>query len=212
MKLGELRLTLLSLSDALTQLGKGKEAAVVRFFVDGIRPYEDIDVSRLKGIPSVVGSSADGSPGWLEFIEAVRPFASILDRVGKAGVRRDFYTLLRFGSDPTHMTIRSFLDSIHQAFSPDRPRARDGETLVDAYVRALQSAKHDEKRFPMIFAELINDKQIGKDDLVDIASKFAFKMSKSTTRKAALERIWKIHNASEGFAVKSRAIAGKSAA
>lgn len=212
MKFSEFRKHLNSLSSALDAVGAKDSAAAVQLISDGLSPFNKRDVSELESLEFVDPSNSGERPQIREFIYVLNSFDDFISRTTKPSARAAFNALRIFVNDRHEMTIRSFLGALHDAFSPDRPRAGEGESLVAAYVDALTDAKHDEARFPKLFGQLSNDERLSKDDIVEIASRFAFKMAKSTSKKTALEKIWKIHNASETFAAKSRAMKGKSAA
>ncbi len=212
MKFSELRKQLNSLSSALEALDANESAAAVRLVSDGLAPFNKRDVSELESLEVRDPENTGERPQLREFTYVLISFDDFISRTMKPATRAAFNSLRIFVNDRQEMTIRSFLGALHDAFSPDRPKPRGDETLVDAYVSALTDAKHDDEGFPKLFGQLSNDERLNKDDVVEIASRFAFKMAKSTSKKTALEKIWKIHNASETFAAKSRAMKGKSAA
>lgn len=212
MKFSELRKHLDSLSSALNAVDAEDSATAVRLISDGFMPFNKRDVSELESLEFRNPENSGERPQLREFTYVLISFDEFISRTMKPATRAAFNTLRIFMNDRQEMTIRSFFDALHDAFSPDRPKARDGQTLVEVYVSALTEAKHDDEQFPRLFGQLSNDERLSKDEVVEIASRFAFKMAKSTSKKSALEKIWKIHNASETFAAKSRAMKGKSAA
>lgn len=212
MKFSELRKHLNSLSSALDALGAKESAAAVRLVSDGFAPFNKRDVSELESLEFIDPDNSGELPQLREFTFVLLSLDGFASQTMKPRVREAFNRLRIFVNDRQEMTIRSFLGALHDAFSPDRPKPRGDETLADVYVSALTEVKHDDERFPKLFGQLSHDERLSKDDVVEIASRFAFKMAKSTSKKTALEKIWKIHNASETFAAKSRAMKGKSAA
>lgn len=80
------------------------------------------------------------------------------------------------------------------------------------YVKQLGASLHNEQKFPLIFEKLKNDKSMKREQIVQIASEIAFPMSKSTSKKVALEKIWNQFDASRTMGAKIRAQEGKSAA
>jgi hypothetical protein len=83
---------------------------------------------------------------------------------------------------------------------------------VDGHLEALKAAVDDAAAFPRAFENLKADKAMKREDVVAIASRFAYPMAASTTRKLALERIWRQHEASETTGAKILAVGGRSAA
>ncbi len=108
--------------------------------------------------------------------------------------------------------IRDYIAALESAFGLGAPAPELGEDVVDMYVRLLKGATHDAEEFPRLFGHLEKDSRLARPEIVAVASAFAFRMAKSTTRKEALERIWSIHQASATMDSKSRAMKGKSAA
>lgn len=114
------------------------------------------------------------------------------------------------------MSILRFLAIMPKAkTSKRRGLAEEGEDFslgVDGYVSKLNASVHDGAQFADVFNSLKSDKKLLRDDVVCIASRFAFPMAKSTSRKVALERIWRQHMASETAGAKTRSMHGRSAA
>ena len=212
MKFSELRKHLEALAEALDGVGAQDSSRAVRTMSDGLKPFNKRDVADLELVTLAPSFDVGSRPQVREFQYVLLTFEGFFARAAKAPVKAAFNTLKTIVNDRQDMAIRSFIEALHQAFSPDRPVPSADETVVDAYVASLRAAKHDDQRFPQLYHQLSTDDRLSKDDIVEIASKFAFKMAKSTSKKTALERIWKMHNASETFAAKSRAMKGKSAA
>lgn len=211
MRISELRRHLDKLAAALESVRADVSAVPVRMVSDGLRPFGRRDVAELESL-HVESAPGGTGPQVREFQVVLSAFDGFIAQTAKPSVRDAFNRLRIFVNDRQGMAIRSFIDALHHAFSPDRPRPGLGETIVDTYVAALQDSKHDDERFPRLFGALSDDERLNKDDVVEIASRFAFRMAKSTSKKTALERIWKMHSASETFAAKSRTMRGKSAA
>lgn len=211
MKVSELRRAFASLASGLSEVGARAYAASLNEFAAELAPFNKRDVSELL---SAQAPRANTGPGTTlgELLISLEAFSSFVELTAKPSVRAAINHLSIFLNDRREMTIRSYVDALHAAFCPDRPVPANDVSLIDAYVSALREAKHDDKRFPRLFEALSVDERLSKDDVVAIANGFAFKMAKSTSKKLALERIWKMHNASEAFAAKSRASKGKSAA
>lgn len=212
MKVAALRRVLADLSSGLSQVGAPALASALSELADSLSPFDAREVSDLKFAAPLPDRSGIGDRMLSEPLEALSAFDAFIARTAKPTVRGALNDLRIFLNDRQHMTIRSFIDALHAAFSPERPQPANDASLVQTYVDALKDAKHDDERFPKLYKALSTDERLNKDDVVQIASKFAFKMAKSTSKKVALERIWKMHNASEAFAAKSRSTKGKSAA
>jgi hypothetical protein len=108
------------------------------------------------------------------------------------------------------VTIREILDRLLADGAP--VAARQPSPGVDGYVEALKNALHNSEKFPEIVARLREDPSISRADMVEIASQVVFRLAKSTSKKEALARIERLHDASESYAAKAKAMKGKSAA
>jgi hypothetical protein len=212
MKFSELRKHIDALAAAVDGIGEKDLALAVRAMSDGFKPFNKRDVAELESISFQAPANTGERPQLREVIFVLAAFDEFVRKSTKPAVREGFNLLRIFVNDRGEMAIRSFFGALHDAFSPDRPKPDGDRTLVQSYVDALRDVKHDDEKFPRLFGQLSNDERLTKEEIVEIANDFAFKMAKSTSRKTALERIWKMHNASETFAAKSRAMKGKSAA
>ncbi len=212
MKFTELRRHLDALASAIAEVGASDSADALREMSEALKPFNKRTVSELQSLELEPSFEVGERPQVREVHFVLIVFEDFLERAAKPPVRDAFNILKTILNDRQDMAIRSFIETLHKAFSPHRPTPLPGENIVDAYVNALTRAKHDDEKFPSLFGELSVDDRLSKDDIVAIANRFAFKMAKSTSKRTALERIWKMHNASETFAAKSRAMKGKSAA
>jgi hypothetical protein len=191
------------------------------------------DVSRRM---SLIAKGFDHAPSlsMMQFVEAAKPLlndhsdgeqptigdvlrdfgriAPLIAVISKAPFLADFKLWLRSLANAENMSIRAYIEALGRAFEPTEPKPHVGESLVEAYARRLTETQHDASQFPAVYGHLEADKRLTKSDIVDIASRFAFRMAKSTPKKEALAKIWKQHDTSETSAVKSRAMDGKSAA
>jgi len=212
MKISDLRKHLNSLAAALNAVGAKESADALKAMSDGFAPFNTRDVTELELLGLQSSSEVGDRPQVREVHFVLLSFEEFITRAAKPPARAAFNSLRIFLNDRQDMAIRAFFGALHEAFSPDRPKPVGDQTVVDAYVGALRDAKHDDEKFPRLFSQLSSDERVTKDDVVEIANQFAFKMARSTSKKTALDRIWKMHNASETFAAKSRAMKGKSAA
>lgn len=155
------------------------------------------------GIGATLGELASDLNAYNEFFE----------RACKPSFRDDAKALVRVWRHLGPMSIREFIATLQDAFKPaGGPYAKPGESLVEAYVRRLNETKHDPTHFPAVVAALENTKDLKKADVVEIASRFAFRMAKSTSRADALARIKRQHESSELAGAKDKATRGTSAA
>jgi hypothetical protein len=63
------------------------------------------------------------------------------------------------------------------------------EALIDDYVKRLEAALGDERKFRLLFEELFADERVGQLEAVTIASRFYGRMPAGTSRAKALERV-----------------------
>lgn len=212
MKLSAVSNLLVSLAASLRELGCHERAQHLSVMAREMLQLGSHDLAELEGLrlQHDAAGAQSGELGALgETLDALDGFLSLLAKPKALTAVR---VLGRIANENKGMTIRDYSDSVDLALNPERVRVPDGGSLVDVYVDALNEAKHDPSRFPKVFESLSTDPRLNKDDIVSIASGFAFKLARSTSKVAALEKIWKMHNASETFAAKSRAMKGKSAA
>ena len=63
------------------------------------------------------------------------------------------------------------------------------DSLVDDYVRRLEIALGDERRFRPVLEELLADERIAQPEAAAIASRFYGRVPKGTSRAKAIERV-----------------------
>lgn len=138
-------------------------------------------------------------------------FIRIGEELGASARLRHLHFVKQLIASRLSMTIDEIGAEWTSEILPGAPLVSDG-TFVDHYVKLLNAHMHDEAAFSQTFHAVSNDPRLSKDVVVQIACAFAYKMPKSTSKKDALDRIWRIHNASETFAAKAASRGGKSAA
>lgn len=212
MKLSELAKQLSALANALTAIGDGTSAGALLAISEGLAPFKAQTVVHLAELKFTPSPALEVGAKVVDAARVIAAFEAFLQLSAKPATLGAINQLVRILRQRPDMSVQVFIDSVYEAFEPYLVRPKVGESLLDAYVDALEDSKHDADRFPELFSKLSSDKRLSKDDIVAIASRFAFTMSKSTTKQLALERINKMHCASESFAAKSRAMKGKSAA
>lgn len=84
--------------------------------------------------------------------------------------------------------------------------------IVDQYVAVLERTVGDRDAFMTAYNRMTNDPEVQQPEAVGIGSKFVSKMSLSTTKKLAFERILRRHKNLSNFKAKQEAIGGRSAA
>lgn len=95
---------------------------------------------------------------------------------------------------------------------PKKRRAPMNEKLVNLYAAELNSALGSSS-FEPLFSRLKDDKEVGQDEAIGIASALLeAPVAASTARGTALNRIVKLHNSVATFKLKQRAVGGRSAA
>jgi len=139
---------------------------------------------------------------WMPFIEAT----------AKVAHARSIHELLSQLRPFSLMSLSDFIKDLRESLATDGGQTEDGQQpkSVEEFVSALRAAKHDPATFPQVFEHL--KRTLNKEETVEVASQFAFKMAKSTTKTKALSRIWDIHAASRSMGMKIEAQDGKSAA
>jgi hypothetical protein len=84
--------------------------------------------------------------------------------------------------------------------------------VVETYLARLQAALGKEDVFPSVIKQMVEDVAVKQPEAVEIASRFVARMSASTAKKKAIERIADRHQSLVTFKLKQRAVGGRSAA
>lgn len=148
----------------------------------------------------------------------VEAIAVAADKSATKSTRQAINALERLLLDHADMGIESFFGLVKSSLAGQQGAASfevlssPGETLVDAYARALDDSVHDAVQFPVVFAAFRNDPRLKKAEILEVANRIVFKLPSKTTREEALNHILKRHRVSEGAADKVRSLGGKSAA
>lgn len=137
--------------------------------------------------------------------------APLMKQVAAPQPKRAFTLFQLLLTQHSQMSVNAFIRSVSDTLVPHAPQPKSDQSLASAYIAALHDAQHDDEHFPLLYGALIADPRLSKDAIVDIASGFAYQMAKSTSKKIALERIWKVHDASQAYADKAKAMKGRSA-
>lgn len=178
-----------------------------------LRPFGKRDVAELWALSGDVepAESTDGSGAMSAALEGLAFVEPLMERVAAPQPKQVFRLLKALLTKHSQMSVNVFVRSISETLAPNAPIPNDDQSLESAYVAALHQAQHDVEEFPLVYGALIADPRLSKDDIVEIASRFAYQMAKSTSKKTALERIWKVHDASQAYADKAMAMKGRSA-
>lgn len=203
-----------ALAQLLEDFGRSDAARLLRDVLDiGIAHNARSMSSVVKAIGEieVVDSSAEADVvlNDLRIVEAFsqRIFSTSFNRFYSAFVKQ-IDRLSGMDLENVLVKLKVKLPSVAEVAARDAALPK----TVDQYVAALDRALHDPVLFPVVYEGLKTDRAMKKDDVVDIASSFAFPISKSTTKKKALQHIWQQFETSQMMAAKVRAQAGKSAA
>lgn len=92
------------------------------------------------------------------------------------------------------------------------PKRSPSKFSPDPYVQSLEAARYNPDAFQRVLEGIASNRGINRAGMVEIASRFAFHLAPSTSRKRALAAITSLHAQTEGLAAKVRSMRGKSAA
>jgi hypothetical protein len=190
-------------AQGLAAVNAADHVSALRGLADGLSPLSRFPLDRLfaamRNVPapsaSTEGQTVDHAAESIFCFVSAR---NIIDSKARQTLERLHSSL---AGELCRMSIRDFVEALKERV--DIPRVLQGEALSDAYIRELTEQLHNAERFRPLFEHLTNDNRLKASDVAAVASGVAYAMPKSTPRKLALERIWKMHDASESFAAKS---------
>lgn len=84
--------------------------------------------------------------------------------------------------------------------------------LVKEYAEALRNAIGDDVAFEPLFHGLVNDRRVLQQEAIEIVGRLSSPMPKSTTKKAAFERLRRRHESRVAFSKRESLMSGRSAA
>lgn len=212
MRLGKFLDQLNTFSESLLLGREERFMMAIDQLIEGLRPFAKRDTEELFDAAIDTQGYAHDQLRLSLIAEKLSPFSRFISDIAAPMPKRAFSRFLIIVNQHSDMSIRSYLNAAEAAFVPGAPPIEDGLSVVESYVEALRKAQHDSESFPALYGALIADPRLNKDHIIEIASRFAFQMSKSTPKKTALERIWKMHDASQAYVDKAKSMKGKSAA
>jgi hypothetical protein len=193
--------------------GADRAATVVDELVAALERNSNTNVPELS--ESNRSEDMSGGASATDAIPVVKSLAKFLGPIAKkdlnSGLRELVDVLERLGSTPLCV-----LGPAKEVVSASRSRSRRGagpvdRTLIDSYIRRLETALGDDAAFTALYLELDQDSQVGKAEAVAIADCFMGPVAASTTRPKALQRILFRHRKLMGFTTGSESIGGKAA-
>lgn len=211
--------TLISVADFWEATGFQTQSEFLRSILKECRAAGLASYEPLRQITKSWSVGSDPSPA-LEMSKTIALLEEILRLFKSAGTKASADTvnvvLVALKHVPG-MEPNMFLEKLRLAFASRRDATDDGsaddtELSVQDYISKLNAAIGSEDSFVALYRRLEADRTMSREDVVQIASSVAFKMAKSTTRKAALARIWEQHEVSESTGAKIRSNDGRSAA
>ena len=209
---------LLSLSTLFQELGRAETARRLNKFVEVIsgknmRSARDI-LKPLAAISCPSGKKLIENEVWLRDLQAMLKFA---EREFSKSFVKFFSSFVNECSRFSSMNFNDLIEMLAHGRDTSlrskkaSPASASPESIA-GYVLALEEAMHDELKFPVVFSKLENDRAMKRNDVVEIASRFAFRMAKSTPKKVALQRIWDQFETSSLMGSKIESQDGRSAA
>lgn len=209
---------LLALTEPLENYGQSKAAEGLRKVAQIGLTQRALPAERLVDAISAIGTERHSgvNTNLAPMADALAAFVPFVDQVGSREFVSNFNQLLGELSRLKSMSLRDFLDQLKGKLEKTAPvpSAIDLDDLcsADDFVEALELTVHDLEMFPKVFDRLKQNRAMRRPEVVRIANQFAFPMAKTTTKRAALERIWDQHEAVRIARAKSCAQEGKSAA
>src|SRR5690606_11601436 len=120
-KVSALRRILEDYATGLATVGARAHAGALIELADGLAPFGKREISDLKLAETSHRHSRDTGKTLRDALGALEAFQAFITRTAKPSVRDALNQMRIFLNDRQHMTIRSFVDALHAAFSPERP-------------------------------------------------------------------------------------------
>ncbi len=199
--------------------GEDGSAAFLEQMIDTFRRSRFRTLRDIEGACRDWASAGSAKPDakMIRLIELLLAASLFVDTIGTKAAANSLNAALRLLKQSAHMKPGSFLNRLRVSLSvrdgcADSEPANENAMSVEDYVGKLRAAIGDDTSFKPLFAKLSADATMTRERVVEIASAVAFKLAKSTSRKAALARILEQHEVSEATGAKIRANDGRSAA
>jgi hypothetical protein len=154
---------------------------------------------------------AVGQPSIDEFLTAIAPLEKFAELYAKPAFAKDLQSLVVFLRTFARFGLRSFVEDAIKilTWTPPPPPILK-ENVVERHLRSLEDALGNSRAFSAAYRVLDTDTDVGKLELEALTKRFVGKASSS--RSAALKKIWARHHALVAFKAKTESRAGRSAA
>jgi hypothetical protein len=198
------------------------EAPSGQFLIEFVEACEAHHVTSLKIVEKLssrwaLDLSNAGRTDLSRTVEIAESTIRMLTNVAKPAATNAVHTFFSIIRDCSSMEPLAFLEKLRLSLSTRTGSvgptpANDDNLSVDGYIAKLRETITNADAFAAVFTKLEKDRAMTQPRVVEIASAFAFKLAKSTTRKDALRRIKSQHETSAITGAKIRANDGRSAA
>jgi hypothetical protein len=120
-------------------------------------------------------------------------FAEVFASSGATSQAKDIYSFLRMFDGHDDESVDEFASYLEERLrnkeTPKNPEFKINPNVVDGYVKKLEHAGTDKGLFDPVFAELISDKAVLKDEADAIAHKYTSGREKWKSKKEAFDEI-----------------------
>lgn len=196
MKAIEFRDQLLSFASVLNAAGAREAAGDLRLLC---RLFDDAREATVAAWLKRIGKLEDVEPAqWGRTVGDLRPALAAatgwMATFAKKAAAEDFQRLLDMLAPHTRAGVRELVEAAHDAVKARALAAEPlRESVVDAYVRRLETTYEDVDAFRDVYGELTTDVEVRQQEAAAIATRFAERTPKSAPKQTSFERIWRRH-------------------
>jgi hypothetical protein len=217
LRLGELQDALVRFADTL-EANKADRLAVrsLRDFCMLLAGHRDLTIAAFLKTTKHVRRlpSASTEPTLVKLQEVLASFSPLLSGLKKKDLSKGIDSLLVLLQCLPNTSVAMFVAAVRKQLVPaskGKDAAPVDQTIVDDYVRRLEAALGDDKKFSTLIGELVADSSVEQPEAVAIATRFYGQTSPGTTKSRAVRRICERHAKLMKFKRQS-STAGRSAA
>lgn len=199
LKVVELRDTLVEFASALEANGADRLAIrSIREFCVVFGDHEDLTASAFVKVVGRVQRlpNASSGPSVANLQEVLASFQPILIRLKRKDLSKCLDSLIVVLRGLPNSSVVTFVAAIRKQLVP-ASRSEDAAlmdtSLVDDYVKRLEGALGDDRKFRALIDELNADRRVDQPEAVAIATRFYGQTSAGTSRSKALGRIRERH-------------------
>jgi len=184
----------------LSKMFDGRETmTVVRFFAQTM-PSEELTAQQAGQLTNL-----------LDIMGEIKP---ALKSMAKPAFEKDFVLFETFLARVQHLSVDEIIAYVEERKVTNRVRRAPALNMdvVRQYIHLFEKNYKSADKFPVVFENMEKDRKVRKQEAAAIADQFAYKTSKSTPKKEALNRIWSVYENYQSSIAREKAQGGRSAA